>query len=137
MDIKLKDELLNALCDGPLENHIAINLPVVLEQFKIDFKTLQLALIEFKDLGLISDLNIRQTSEVFYLTLSYRAKSFIDSGGFQAEKAFSDLQMQKLQLEIEKLTLEVNKLYESNPTLAERMLSMVANIATIAGTVIK
>jgi len=138
---ELKDEFLKSLCDEcPIENHVSVKLPVVLERFKIDFKTLQMMLIEFRDLELISDLNIRQVSNVFHVTISYRAKNFIDSGGFVFMQKIAALAVGKLTLDVEKLTLEIQLLYaeidnlsHSNPTVAERLFAIVSNIATIAG----
>ncbi len=129
---KLKDDLLrNIQKFYPQCGHRQVDANLLCEHIDIDFETLEIVLRGFQNDELIGSSNIRQ-GVVWFTTLP-KLHDFLSRGGYSAAEAEITLKREALELAVERLNSIAHELKETNSTLAERVLAVGANIATILG----
>lgn len=101
--------------------------------FHLTFDELRSLLEEFQAIGLIEDLNMRHSAT--FLCLTYRARVQLEHGGFSRQASVEQLAYDNLRLQYQALQSELEQLKTTNPTLAERILACMSDIAAIAGFV--
>lgn len=120
---EFKDSVLKYLCESlPTYALCSIDLTRICD----DFDLLNACLNNFKERGLIKDLNLKRN--YCGLILTSRAIDFLNLGGFSAEYEIFDIQMSKAILELEKL--------QSDPSFKDHIdkISGIAGIITNAIT---
>lgn len=81
----------------------------------------------------ISDLNFRISCDAFYCIVKPRAIAFMEQGGYKSQYTSNELSKEKLCLEVKLLYAELENIKATKPTLAERIISTLTNLCTIAG----
>ncbi len=135
----LKDTVLKLLIDNydTMAYH-QIDMPYLFKEAAIDFDTFHAIMYLFENDGLVEELNLRRDASWF--SLRPQACELSAAGGYNEIERFKRLEQLSLILNVEVLEAELQKLYseienikKSNPTFAERLLSIAANIVTIIG----
>lgn len=127
-----KDKLLQLLHDNLGDGCLyEIGMDDIMKELGLSSCELQSLLEEFQSIHLIEELNMRR--ETFFLCVSHNARVFLEKGGFQRQASIESLAYANLQLQYQTLQAELESLKQTNPTLAERIASFLANVATIAG----
>ena len=142
MTSETKDLLLDTLCSNcEIDVVVRIDIDDLLIEFNLSKEELFEVLKEFKYRCFIENLNMRPNT--VFLSLTINGKIFQSQGGFTSEESMQalskkhlDLQYRALLLQYEALKSELEGLKTTNPTLAERIISLVASITTIAGFII-
>jgi len=106
----------------------------------IDFNTFHAIMYLFEADGLVTDLNLRLVGCNF--TMLAKGIEFANSGGYAEIERFKKLEKLYLERKVELLRLELEEFYSvievckcSNPSIAERLIGVAANISTIFGIV--
>ena len=126
VDPKEKDKLLNLLCNNlEPERMFTMKYSSLIEETRIDKKFLTSTLRQFERMEL---LELQELSGgTVGIILSLEAFDLKRLGGFEAREEILKLNLQKLKLEIDSLT-------ESFPDKADKITSIISNIASIVPT---
>ena len=127
-----KDKLLQLLYDNFGDGCLyEIGTDGMTEELGLSLCELQSLLEEFQSMQLINGLNIR--SETFFLCVSHNTRVLLEKGGFQRQASIESFAYANLKLQYQALQAELESLKRTNPTLAERIASFLADVATVAG----
>ncbi len=134
---KLKDNILSEFKEVPTNG--SFNMREFADELNLDIHLLDSIFKEFEEIGLMElqrCIGLRQV--LFFLKPAF--SDFVRSGGFVAREKTEILKNKQLELNVQLLEIELNKLKseievikKTNPTLAERMLTIMSNIASITG----
>lgn len=120
---KEKDNLLNVLCNElEPESMYTIKGADLIQETGVDKKFLRSSLAQFERMGLIELSQL--TGGNFGIALLMEAYDLKRLGGFEARE-------QILKLNLQKLKLEIDNLEESFPDKAEKITSIISNLASI------
>lgn len=115
-----KDLLLSYLIDSGI--HSSFRLSEKCADFNLDSAHLEIILDQFVDLNFIR--MERFLGGTVWVTLTAYAFDFMQKGGFTAKEAIEKASLDKLHLELQSLK-------ETFPERADRLTSVMANIATV------
>lgn len=128
----LKDKVLSYLVDNYGNGGVChVDTKAAMAESGLTFKGLLNLFEEFESMGLISDLNMRYAAT--WLHVTHKARVLIEKGGFERQSAIDALAYENLRLQYKALQAELENLKLTNPTLAERTLDFIDNLATVAG----
>lgn len=121
---EIKDELLAIIAKH--EQNTVFNPEDFSQELGISAENISLIIANFQKIGLVELKNLSGRRELIFPKAELFELIYI--GGFQAREEFLKLELQKLHLEIEKLK-------SVDTTLAERLLTNLANIASLYGAI--
>ncbi len=139
---ELKDNVLKYLVKTyPLNELHQIDTSLLKNEFGLTWDVVKNLFEIYKNDNLVTNLTFRYTNT--QLILSVNIIDFMDNGGYTSRAETKFLVQENLRLNNEKLKTEYNvlrseleNLKQTNPTLAERILACMANIATITGFIL-
>lgn len=141
IDNKLLDATVKYLSDNALVGGMVhIPLQKTLKYLNTDFKTFNAICLKLQNDELLKEINLRRNVVSFAVVLHPNIINFIDAGGYTQRVKREQLSDLKLEFEaellvkkLERLDQEAEKLAKTEPATARTILSLVADIATIAG----
>ncbi len=138
---ELKDKILSEFKEVPTNG--SFNMREFADELNLDLQLLDSIFKEFENLGLMELERGVGLAYVLYF-ISPPFYDFVRSGGFTEKEKIAILKKKQLELNVQLLEEELNKLKneidsikKTNPTLAERMLTIMSNIASITGASIQ
>lgn len=135
---ELKDKFLKLFLDDKLiEKSLRIDLNALLNNLSVDFDTLNAILSSLRDDSFITEGYPRRNTPEFICVIKQSAIDFMQHGGYTLKEQSFLLTQERLKLEVQKLQLELQTLKKEFPqnTTIERIISLVANIASVIGLV--
>lgn len=134
---EIKDKILSEFKEAPQKGEF--NMHEFASELNLELHLVASIFDEFVALGLMDiekTLGLRRVN--FRINALYF--DFVRSGGFTAREKTKILENKQLEFNVQLLEIELNKLKSeiesvknTNPTLAERMLAIMSNIASITG----
>lgn len=124
---KFKDEALKNLCNSIIPYQCVSFKPSELHS---DIEVLHVCLNQFREMGLISDLNFRTAADYCQLTSTASAWDFMNEGGFTFKSEILLQNLTKAKLELEKLESETSS--KDHVSQISGITSIIANLITTA-----
>lgn len=116
---EFKDSVLKKLCEN-IDPYSLVGIKA--SELCGDFTLLKTCLIQFQELGLIRDLNLRRNSDDAFFMITADAIDLLNRGGFTLMENTLLNNLEQAQLQLEKLKAE---------TGSEKHIEMIAHITGI------